>query len=293
MAFHSMTLCLSHSPGFARDTKEEFGEAFRAGVLRAREAVKRFDPTLVVFFGSDHRRAFTGVVPAISVVHSAEGLGDLLSPTGDYAVPRETARNLTEGLLADGFDVAATHHIALDHGFGLTAADVLGGIDAYPVIPIFINCATPPLGLPGRSVELGRAVGRLLAGLDERILYIGSGGLSHSPPTLALVAEGLSEEERKALSAKHREAAKDLIRPDWDLDFLARLESDDDAWAEALTQADVDPAGVGANEVRTWLAAYAAGGQGLSTVVYEPVREWLTGVGVAMSPPSVPPGAAE
>ena len=167
MSFESMTLCVSHSPGFTRDEAEEFGNEFRAGIALARLAVEKFDPTLVIFFGSDHRRAFQEIVPSISVVYSAEGLGDLKSPTGPYSVPTETAKKLTEGLLERGFDIAVTKHIALDHGFGLTCADVLGGIDAIPLIPIFINCATAPLGIPGRSVELGRAVRELLNDLDE------------------------------------------------------------------------------------------------------------------------------
>lgn len=277
------TLCLSHSPGFARDDEEQFGHVFRAALHEVRDEVRAFAPTLVVFFGSDHRRAFTDVVPAISVILSAEGLGDLRSPTGPYDVPAETAKRLAATLLAQDFDVAVTKHVALDHGFGQTAADVLGGLDAVPVLPIFINCATPPLGTPRRAVELGRAVGAFIDTLDERVLYIGSGGLSHSPPTLALVDEGLPDEERAKISAAHREAAKDLIRPDWDDAFLTSLESADPAWAARLEQADIDPAGIGANEVRTWLAAYAAGGKGLDRVAYEPVRMWLTGMGVAMS----------
>lgn len=283
MASISRTLCLSHSPGFARDGEEQFGHEFRAALHRVRDEVQRFDPTLVVFFGSDHRRAYTEVVPSISVAYGAEGLGDLLSPTGPYDVPAETAKALTTHLLDRDFDVAISKHVALDHGFGQTFGDLFGSLDAVPSLPIYLNCATPPLTGPRRSVQLGLEVGRFIATLDERVLYIGSGGLSHSPPTLALVDEGLPEEERRKISAQHREAAKDLIRPDWDDAFLTSLESADPAWALKLEQADIDPAGIGANEVRTWLAAYAAGGVGLDRVVYEPVREWLTGMGIAMS----------
>ena len=50
-----------------------------------------------------------------------------------------------------------------------------------------------------------------------------------------------------------------------------------------LTEADIEPAGVGANEVRTWIAAIAAGNLPMETVVYEPVREWITGMAIAAS----------
>ncbi|WP_166866609.1 3-carboxyethylcatechol 2,3-dioxygenase [Salinibacterium sp. ZJ70] len=274
---------MSHSPGFARDDDEQFGDIFRAGLHQVRAAVAEFAPTLVIFFGSDHRRSFTEILPSISVVYSAEGLGDLRSPTGEYDVPLDLAKELTAELIARDFDIAITRRVALDHGFGQTVADVIGPLDSVPIIPIFINCATPPLGRPARAVELGRAIGEILSTRDERVLFIGSGGLSHNPPTLALVDDGLSEEERRAISAQHREAAKDAIRPDWDEWFLAQLGQEDTAWAEALTQEDLNPAGVGVNEVRTWLAAYAAGAKPLDRVAYEPVREWITGMGIAMS----------
>lgn len=283
MGKERMTLCVSHSPGFARDHEQRSGTQFRSGLDRVRALVTDFAPTLVVFFGSDHRRAFTDTIPSFAVVRQAEGLGDLLSPTGPYDVPADVADDLAAFLIGEGFDIAVTRQVALDHGFGQTAADVLGAIDAVPTLPIFINCATPPLAAPRRAAELGEAVGRFLSALEERVLVIGSGGLSHSPPTLELTTEVLPEAERKAISAAHREAAKDRIRPDWDRWFLDQLAQEDPTWVHRVQQTDIDPAGVGANEVRTWLAAYTAGGQALRTVAYEPVRDWLTGMGIAVS----------
>ena len=283
MSYQTLTLCMSHSPGFARDHEETFGHEFRAGLAEVRDAVLAWQPTLVVFFGSDHRRAFGEILPAASVVFSAEGLGDSGSPTGPYDVPTERAKALTAHLLEADFDIAVTRHIALDHGFGQTMADVLGSLDATPIVPIFINCATPPLGRPARAAALGREVARFFADTDERVLYIGSGGMSHNPPTLALTDEGLGEEERRALSAAHREAAKDDIRPEWDRAMLEKFGSDDTGWADTITSDDLAQAGVGAHEMRTWIAAYVAGGQPLRTVSYEPVREWLTGMGIAIS----------
>lgn len=283
MHYEAMTLCMSHSPGFARDTDEVYGHAFRTGLAAVRDAVAEFNPDLVVFFGSDHRRAFGGILPSISVVQSAEGLGDSGSPTGPYDVPLEKAKSLTAALIAENFDIAVTNHIALDHGFGQTAADVLGGLDARPIIPVFINCATPPLGSPARSAELGRAVARHLAPTEGRVLYIGSGGMSHNPPTLALTDKGLSEAERKAVSAQHRAAAMDDIRPEWDQEILAKMGSTDTTWVDAITHDEIQTAGVGAHELRTWFAAYTAGGLGMETIAYEPVREWLTGMGISLS----------
>ena len=279
-----MTLCLSHAPGYARDKDEEYGHEFRPGLQRAIEQVREFDPELVVVFGSDHRKAYTQIVPAMSVVLSAEGMGDLLSPTGPYDVPKDLAKELVTFLTRQQIDIGFTRHIALDHGFGQMMGVLFGSLDAVPSIPIFINCATLPLAAPGRAVDLGEAVARFFATSDKRILFLASGGLSHSPPTLALVDEPIaSVEEERALSAAKRGEAMDLIRPEWDHEFLANLAATDVEWARQFSQADIDPAGIGANEVRTWLAAYAAGGKPLHTIVYEPVRMWVTGMGIAAS----------
>lgn len=284
MSGATMTLCVSHAPGFARDKDEEYGLEFRRGLREAIEKVRAFGPTLIVVFGSDHRKAFTDIVPGMSVVLSAEGMGDLLSPTGPYDVPTQLAKEFASFLLAEGLDAAVTRHIALDHGFGQMFGELLGSLDAVPAVPIFINCATAPLVAPRRAVELGEAAGRFFGRLvDERILFLASGGLSHSPPALALVDGPISEEEGAKISAAHREAAMDLIRPDWDHAFLANLGSADTGWAKDMTQADIDPAGCGADEIRTWLAAYAAGGRPMRTIVYEPVRMWVTGMGIAVS----------
>jgi 2,3-dihydroxyphenylpropionate 1,2-dioxygenase len=276
----TMVVCASHSPGMLRDTTAEYGHVFRAGVAEAAHRVAAFGPDLVVFFGSDHRRAFVDSVPAVAVMAAAEGLGDLGSPQGRYDVPVELAEDLAGRLLLRDFDVTVVRKVALDHGFGQTYSQLIGELPTIPVIPIYLNCATPPLGRPGRAFELGRAVGEELGTLGRRVLYIGSGGLSHSPPSLVQTAGGMTDEERLAMNEAGREAAKKKIDPTWDAAFLRRIADDPDSLA-ALTAEDIAQAGVGAHEVRTWMAAVAAGNTPMQTVAYEAVPEWITGMGIA------------
>jgi len=262
-----------------RDTEARFGLTFRAGVAEAARRVAAFDPELVVFFGSDHRRAFIDSVPAVAVMAAADGLGDLGSPTGSYVVPTELAEQLAAGLLERDFDVTLVRKVALDHGFGQSYSQLIGELPTVPVIPIYLNCATPPLGRPSRSYALGRAVGQELAGLDKRVLYLASGGLSHSPPSLEATAAGMDDAQRLAMNSAGIEAAKTKINPAWDEAFLRRIAEAPRTLAE-VDAADIAPAGVGANEVRTWIAAIAAGQTPMQTVVYEPVPEWITGMGL-------------
>jgi 2,3-dihydroxyphenylpropionate 1,2-dioxygenase len=281
-----LAVCASHAPGMAADQEKRQGRTFRAGLRAVQDVVKAFDPDLVVMFGSDHRRAYEPVIPAVSVVMSAEGYGDHGSPTGQYLIPAPQAEQLAGHLLAAGFDVAASRGVRLDHGFGETLGDLLGGLDVRPVLPVFVNCATPPLISCARAVALGAAVDDFLSGLDPatKVLVVGSGGLSHSPPTLEVDTLGLSDAERKQISVAGRARAAEKVDPAWDAEFLDRLRNADDAWLSSVPQDVVDAGGVGANEIRTWLAAWAAAGRGpLATVAYEPVTEWITGMGIVCS----------
>jgi len=277
-----LAACVSHSPGMARDLEKTQGREFRDGLEQIRAAVGAFDPSVVVLFGTDHWRAFPENVPAVAVVQEAEGIGDLGSPTGSYRIPAELAVGTAGRLLASGIDCALVRRGRLDHGFGQTAADVLGGLDRYPVIPVFLNCALPPLMSCTRAVEIGRAV-RDAVGDEERVAFIASGGLSHDPPSLALDAYGSDDVARRQRNVAGSAEAARRIRPDLDVRFLEGLAGDDDAWVQDLEQWYLPDAGAGGNEIRTWLACWGAAGGNLHRVAYQAVPEWITGMGAVSS----------
>ncbi|MFE2985714.1 3-carboxyethylcatechol 2,3-dioxygenase [Streptomyces sp. NPDC055092] len=277
-----LVVCASHSPGMERDTEKVQGTEFRDGLSRARKKVAEFDPELVVLFGGDHRRAFRHVVPAFGIALSAGIMAEAGHPAAPLDVPGDTARAMSEHLLRAGVDVAVCRKIDLDHAFAQPLRDLLGGLDRVPVIPLPINCATPPLPPPERALAFGRAVGSFLDGLPEiRILVIGTGGLSHSPPSLEVDTFELADEERARLIAEGAAAARKKIRPEWDAAFLEAMAAWDEPTLVKLTGEATERAGVGANEVRTWLAAGATGGKGLRTLRYQVVEEWITGMAVA------------
>lgn len=278
-----LTVCASHAPGMARDPEARLGTEFRAGLARARELVAEFDPELVVMFGVDHVRAYQPIVPAVSVILSASGMGDAGSPTGDYAVPAADASALAATLLRHNVDVALTHETTLDHGFGQTVGDLLGALDARPLVPVHLNCAEEPLMSLERAVRIGDVVREHFADDPRRILFLATGGLSHAPQALAQGVRGMSEEERRRVNMEGEQAALAWLNPAWDEEFLARLGTSARGWVAEVEPTLVEVAGCGANEVRTWLAAWAAGGRPVKTLAYEPVREWITGMGVVAS----------
>jgi 2,3-dihydroxyphenylpropionate 1,2-dioxygenase len=279
-----LVVCASHSPGKERDVEHAFGHRFRSALGAAAERAQQFDPDVVILFGGDHRRAFRHVVPAFGVALSASIMAEGGHSAGELDVPSESARRMCEHLLSAGFDVAACRDIALDHAFAQPIRDLLGDLAAKPVIPLPVNCATAPLPTGRRVAEFGAEVGRFLDGLDERVLVIGTGGLSHSPPSLEVDTYDLGDEERARIIAEGMADARNKIRPDWDAEVLNAMSDWDLSALIRLVDTAHARAGAGANEIRTWLAAGAAGGgQPVIPLVYEPVPEWITGMAVAAS----------
>jgi 2,3-dihydroxyphenylpropionate 1,2-dioxygenase len=135
---------------------------------------------------------------------------------------------------------------------------------------------------------------------------VGSGGLSHDPPTpridhsdpgstQRLIDRATpSQAELDAREGRVIKAARDLVNgggpclpPDdqWDRDFLQSFVSGRLTDFDAMTDAEIDRvAGFGAHEVRTWVAAAAAaqhmGNPPAELRYYHLVPEWITGMGI-------------
>ncbi|MBI3992645.1 MAG: 3-carboxyethylcatechol 2,3-dioxygenase [Candidatus Lambdaproteobacteria bacterium] len=301
-------ICCSHSPLLeymtpAGDVRAAVREAF--GALGAQ--VRAFDPELIVVFAPDHfSGVFYDMMPAFCVGAAAESVNDYDSGAGPLAVPEPQAVALAEALRDAELDVALSYRLRVDHGVAQPLSLLTGGLDRYPVIPVFVNCIAPPRPSCRRVRRLGQAVGAWAAGLGRRVLFIGSGGLSHDPrfPAMAtaspaaraaLIAGPAPDAEAKARREQRtREIAEEFTRgegrsrplnPDWDRDMLAlltggelaRVDDFEDRWI-------TEQAGSGGHELRCWIAAFAAlaagGAYSAQVDFYRPVPEWFVGMGI-------------
>ena len=271
-------LCLSHSPKMTLEPVD--GTTFREAGARMAASVAAYDPTLVIYFGTDHQRALTDLVPCFTVVEQATGYGDWKTPTDTYDVPTERVRALTRHLLAHDMEPASARHLRLDHGFALSMLQIFGSVSSVPTIPILINCIGLPMASMRRTARLGQEVRHFIdahVGPSERVLVMASGGLSHAPPNLLPGHADLTREQQAELLLNARE----LVNPAWDERFLNRLETGDWTGLASLTDEDIALGGSGAQEVRTWVAAAFTAGEPLVRITYRAEPTWITGMGIA------------
>ena len=305
--------CMSHTP--LRELTEPPAE-LRAEVTdaldRARAFATEFDPDLVVIFAPDHYNGFFyRLMPSFCIGTAARTVGDYRTLAGSLEVPSDIAAECAEAVLAAGVDIAVSHDMELDHGTAQPLQTLFSALGARPVVPIFINAAAPPLGPIARARRLGAAVGNFLARRPERVLVLGSGGLSHDPPVPTLdtvpapVAERLvsgrritaEEEERKQAGAIAEASAlaagtSDRIdlSPNWDRAFLDVMAGGELGVVDQWSNEDISQHGCGAQEVRTWVAACAAvasaGPYHVTYRYYRPIREYIAGFAVMTAMPS-------
>lgn len=293
---------MSHAP-FATMTPPESpsapGGAFLADAARVGDAVAALRPDVIVAIGPDHFHGnFYDVMPPFVLgVETAQGFGDFGSFDGPVPIASDLAWGLQSALGAADFDIALSYDLTLDHGVVQSWEMAASGV-AIPTVPLVVNTAAPPLPSLARCAALGRAIGDALRAWEgpERILVLASGGLSHWLPSndpRELPAERREplihgRADTRAFAAVREPRVRAMggnpdarVNAPWDTWFLDQLSTGDaqpivDLGHDGLEQ----HAGNGGQELRTWLIGQAAVGLPLVWTSYEPVPEWITGMGI-------------
>ena len=300
---------LSHSPLIGKnDPAPEVLARVGQAVEDAKAFVRAFDPELVVLYAPDHYNGFFyKEMPPFCLATEARAVGDFGSASGPLPVDTGAAKALAQGVLDRGVDLTISARMTVDHGFAQPLEVLFGGIDQVPVVPIFVNGVATPLSPVSRIRALGTATGEAAAELDKRVLFLGSGGLSHDPPVPVLegapprVANALIEghpptpEQRAKGEQRVVQAGRDYaagstamipINPTWDNLLLDHLEKGElaefDSWTVEWMAAE---GGGSAHEVRTWIAAFASlaasGPYEMTSRFYEAIPAWIAGFAVA------------
>ncbi len=220
---------------------DPYWKPFFDGFPPVREWLAQVRPDVAVVVYNDHGLNFfldkmpTFAIGAAPEYRNAdEGWGIPVVPPfrGDPAL----SWHLIESLVAEEFDLVTCQEMRVDHAFTLPMA-LFWPDQNWPVrtVPVVVNTVQAPLPSAARCFRLGQAIGRAIASWPgrERVVVIGSGGLSHQ-----------LDGERAG-----------FINKDFDLRFIDSLVNDP-TWATKYSTAElVELAGTQGIELLNWLVA--------------------------------------
>ena len=267
--------CLSHTPLKGHvDPQASIVDETKAVIRKLADELREFDPELIILFAPDHYNGFfLDVMPQVCIGMAAQSIGDYGTAAGPLRVPRELAERCATYVVSRDIDLALSYRMQVDHGFAQPLEELTGSLTTYPVIPIFINSASPPVISVRRAKHVGEAIGAFARSLNKRVLFMGSGGLSHNPPVPDITtaepelaeriisgrnptAEAVSARVQRTRAAAVRFAAgpSELrpLNPAWDEGLLLHLANQDWAAIDAYSNAAISSEGGGsAHEIKT------------------------------------------
>lgn len=236
-----------------------------AAIAKLRDRLESWRPDTIVIIGDDqHENMLDDNMPPFTLYIEDEVDAtrkyryfgtDTSNQVTHYKSNGALAREMLAGLMDKGFDPSWSKKTRMEgglgHAFGRVLEFVLPKADAR-ILPVMVNTYFPPAPTAARCVAFGKVIGAVARASSgaERIVFIGSGGLSHTK-----IDERLDQDFIKALEAG-------------DLDFMAAMKCDD------LVS--------GTSEIRNWMIAAAAVGAGGKMVDYVPCYRSPQGVGCAM-----------
>jgi len=243
----------------------EQAETCFSGFKRIGQRIQELDPSVVIVASSEHGPTLPpgGPQPPFCL-----GTGQTFRTFGEAGIPRlelqgapALAEQIVGGVARAGFDVAMCDDFVADHGVALPSLLTMPK-RPFPIVPLVININVPLVVPTARRVyDLGVAVReavREVCGPEERVVVLGTGGLSHwlGTPEMGRINE---EFDRECL------------------DLLASGKGHE--LAQLSNEEIVERAGNGGQELRSWLfAAAVAGDHGGTCLYYEPVAQWFTGM---------------
>lgn len=287
-------------------------ERFKNGLAAAKEALAQAKLDSVVLIGPNHFRGlWLDLMPTFTIgLQECTTLGDGGTPNCALDVDTDLAKAICWDLVEAGFDPAFSLRLEVDHGIAHAVQYLLAGLDV-PVVPFIINVFAPPLPSLSRCEAVGEQIRAAITadGAAKRVAVIASGGLSHQLPFPKWWEPRGSDEELlveawlngrgrwKEYDARRRRitlGTKARINPDFDTQVMRWVEAGQMGQLTHWSSDDLERVGGnGAQEVRTWLAAAAVAAHAPGRqLAYEPIAEWLTGMGVAIigGPGSIEPG---
>jgi hypothetical protein len=260
----------SHAPSIAHSydhdqQRDPMWAPLYAGFEPAKEWLSRVKPDLMIVLYNDHMNRFffdayptfaLGVADTYAQADEGWGRRDLPDLAGHSAFSWHLANSLVE----DEFDPTLCQEMAIDHGIFSVLPLLAETPWPAPIVPIAANVILHPIPTPRRFYRLGEAIRRAIENYhaDLRVLVMATGGMSHQlhGPRFG------------------------FVNPQWDNEFLDRLESDPQSLIR-LTHADyMERGGAESVEMIMWLAMRGALGASVRRAHRYYYAPMLTGYGL-------------
>lgn len=227
--------------------------------------IKELKADTAIIIGCDHYILYgTECLPAY-VISTGEIDGPVDQLPGLKRAPikshAELGMHIAKEGFETGFDWTVGRAMAVDHSVGIPHHYMVKPNDGMKTVAVMLACGVDPYLPMKRAWMLGEHIADAIANFpgNERVVVIGSGGISHH-----VGDEHMGE-----------------VNPDFDnkvLDIIAR--GDKDALLALTDEEILSQGGNGAMEIRTFACAMAATrAAGATTIAYEPITEWVTGMG--------------
>lgn len=301
-------VCASHSPLLLDNefASQSVCDQVVNSFEKMRDFIDDFAPEVIVQFSPDHFHGFHyDNMPSFCLGAACSSMGDWSTSPGPLNVDEDMAIELANFVRESEIDLSISYNMLVDHGFVQIWEVMWGNFIKYPIIPIFINSIAPPLPPYRRARMLGDAVGKFAMHTGKRVLFAGSGGLSHDPavPSIKGASKDLRERlvgrikpegevqakreaqvRAAAVAAMNGTGSSMPLNPDWDVEFMRLISDGNFARLDAFAPDEVSrEAGSAGNEVLCWVAAAAAlnatGSYRTVQSDYVAVDGWIAGVG--------------
>jgi 2,3-dihydroxyphenylpropionate 1,2-dioxygenase len=175
-----------HAPQLFVRPPTEVPEQMDADIAAMRQVgqeIEELKPDAVIIFGSDHLETFfLSSVPTFAVIAGEYAHAHFANKSYKLKTHLPLAEDILNKLVAAEFDMSYSQDAIMGHSFAAVYEWIIENRD-IPVVPIFINTYLPPLPTPKRCEALGKTIAKIIAGRPERVVLIGSGGMSHYPGT--------------------------------------------------------------------------------------------------------------
>ena len=236
--------------------------------------MKALAPDTVVVVYNDHFNRFRMDTYPTFALGCAESMPVADEGRGKRALPdvpghSDLSWHMARALVAEEFDLTMCQEMALDHGVMSILPLVTDPPWQVKVVPLAVNVILHPLPSARRCWRLGQAIARAIESFasDERVVVMATGGLSHQ-----LQGPDFG-----------------FLNPDWDREFLRRIEHDPESLLDLTHDQIMDCAGAEGVQVIMWLVMRGALRGTLRRVQYHYWAPMLTGYGLLALEPGGDP----